>query len=182
MYLAPLFLIFLTSFSSFVFSFDFSNSELRRELKIQAQNGQRTLSYDQARQNLFGKIYLERDNKGFFINDVYCYDQVRNGVGPKKIPNHAVINVEHSWPQSRFSSHAPLGVQKTDLHHLFPADSKANSKRANHIFGEVIVGVDPTDDCQESKIGYIENTIAFMPPAEIRGDIARALFYFYVRY
>ena len=104
------------------------------------------------------------------------------GVGPGKIPNHQEINCEHTWPKSRFNPNESKNHQLTDLHHLYPTDSRANSTRKNHLFS--IVDGSPLRNCASSKYGKgkDDNYLAFEPPAEHRGNVARSLFYFSVRH
>ncbi|EPZ50931.1 nuclease, EndA/NucM family [Bacteriovorax sp. BAL6_X] len=144
-------------------------------------------NYKEARKYLFGDVYLQTSTKGLYVKDIYCNQEVgkENGVGRMQIPNHQVMNCEHSWPQSRFNPRENRNTQKNDLHHLFPANSRANSSRSNHPFGEVNGRV-VNSNCQVSHIGEVdyanETTTSFEPPEEIRGNIARALFYFSTRY
>ena len=148
----------------------------------------KTISYKQARKHLFGDIYLKRDLfGGYFVTDRYClkkYDEGA-GVGPGKIPSHQKINCEHTWPQSRFSKSFSKSLQKNDLHHLFPVNSRANSTRGNIIFGEVIGDV-ISHDCTSSSRGVIDyknsRSKAFTPPRSHRGNVARSIFYFSIRY
>jgi endonuclease I len=75
-------------------------------------------------------------------------------------------NREHVWPQSL------LGVSVdnndinvgSDLHNLKPADPGENSSRSNKYFDNVT------------------STVAYEPPDEVKGDIARILFYMIVMY
>lgn len=152
---------------------------------------QSSIGYDGARVYLLGKFYL-RDNGGgnYSIVDVYCdaektAEDFRDGAGPapNKIPDNNVINVEHTWPQSRFSTKFDRGLQKADLHHLFPTDSQINSVRGNNSFGEVIKDTKQLD-CPASRFGKSDqggNDI-FEPPQNHKGNVARALFYFSLRY
>lgn len=131
---------------------------------------------------LFGSVDLQRDEQGYYIQDVYCNKLIRNNVGPRKTPNNNVMNVEHTWPQSKGASREPF---RGDLHHLFPTDSRANSTRGNHPFGEIYNPEDATSTCSSSQKGKIINPVTkkststhgFQPPAEHRGNVARALFY-----
>jgi deoxyribonuclease-1 len=142
------------------------------------------ISYTEARRYLFGQLHLDQSSKGHFVRDVYCQKEIseKNGAGPGKIPNPNVINCEHTWPQSKFSSRHSSNLQKTDLHHLFPTDSRANSSRGNIIFSDV--NGSPLKDCSSSKRGKAVNSsaTAFEPPDDHKGNVARALFYFSVRY
>ncbi|MBT7610303.1 MAG: nuclease [Bacteriovoracaceae bacterium] len=143
------------------------------------------LSYRQAREYLFGQLFLKKTSKGYYVKDLYCEKKVTqaDGVGPKQIPNSKKMNCEHTWPQSRFSNSFPKLLQKNDLHHLFPVDNRANSSRSNHIFAKV-EGQVINNTCTTSYRGRaIGSTItAFEPPTSHQGNVARALFYFSVRY
>lgn len=144
-------------------------------------------SYKQARRYLFGDIYLTESRGKHYVKDVYCNNDVgeEDGIGPMQIPNHRIMNCEHSWPQSKFNPRESRNTQKNDLHHLFPVNSRANSSRSNHPFGEVIGRV-VNSSCTSSSIGEVDYkdhiTTSFEPPLDIRGNIARALFYFSTRY
>ena len=147
------------------------------------------LGYDGARKVLFGKIHLEQENGKYFIKDVYCNKifSASGGVGPGAIPNHANINCEHTWPQSKFSRSYSKDMQKSDLHHLYPTDSKANSVRGNYNFAEISHDNGAlADDCSASRSGSSNDggngDDLFEPPTEHKGNVARALFYFSVRY
>lgn len=152
---------------------------------------QTSLGYDKAREFLLGKYYLVFDGKSYGIKEKYC-DRVyteqdfKNGVGkpaPGLVPDNTVINIEHTWPQSKFSGKHPSGLQKADLHHLFPTDSAMNSLRGNINFGEVINDKHKVK-CTASKYGTGTNTNhdVFEPPQNHKGQVARALFYFSIRY
>jgi endonuclease I len=162
---------------------------LKASLRNAISDSQRIdISYKEARRHLFGDIHLERDTNGkYFVQDKYCNLKFNSShrVGPKQIPDAKYINCEHTWPQSRFNPEFSKSLQKNDLHHLYPVKSNANSVRSNHIFGEVI-GKVVAQNCQDSRRGTIDyennQSKAFEPPTEHRGDVARALFYFSVRY
>lgn len=158
--------------------------EIKDELGNLIKNRHRALSYKEARKHLFGEIHLETDSNGsHYVTDVYClikYDRSA-GVGPGRIPNNNILNTEHTWPQSKFSSRHPKNTQKGDLHHLYPTNNRANGTRGNSPFGNV--NGSELDNCEASAVGR-DATIgqAFEPPQETKGNIARALFYFSVRY
>ena len=143
------------------------------------------ISYREAREYLFGQLFLKKTSRGYYVRDVYCQKKITqaDGVGPGKIPNSKKMNCEHSWPQSRFSNSFPKLLQKNDLHHLFPVDNRANSSRSNHIFAEVN-GQVINDNCKSSYRGRAigSSITAFEPPKSHQGNVARALFYFSVRY
>ncbi len=161
--------------------------DLKQALFVFVSKGQRMdLTYSEARKILFGDLFLERlSNNRFLVKEVYCNKTIdeSSGVGPGKIPDHTKVNCEHTWPQSKFSKVFPAEVQKSDLHHLFPSDMRANSTRNNHPFAEV-TGRPTNETCLDSYIGSpIEGgQLSFEPPREHRGNVARAMSYFSIRY
>lgn len=76
----------------------------------------------------------------------------------------ATWNREHVWPQSKLGS-----ASDSDLHNLKPADPSTNSSRGNAPFGQ-----------GSGKAGHVGG--AFWPGEDDMGDIARIIFYMYVRY
>ena len=147
----------------------------------------RDLSYNEARKMMFGELFLEDLGLGkYTLKEVYCNKTIdqNQGVGPGKIPNPQIVNCEHTWPQSKFSKQFPRELQKSDLHHLFPSDMRANSTRNNYPFAEVN-GRPTNNECLDSQIGHALDDHAvksFEPPHEHKGNVARALFYFSTRY
>ena len=152
------------------------------------------LGYKEAKKYLFGKLHLKKDGHGFYIEDIYCQKIFDNNtanirtIGPMQIPNSDIINCEHTWPQSRFSRRYSKRIQKGDLHHLYPSDQQANSIRGNYRFGDVDSNVIDSL-CHNSTIGRLRKTRKswktnrfFAPPVEHRGNVARSIFYFSVRY
>lgn len=147
--------------------------------------------YDRARQFIFGKFYLVKlDGNSYGIKEMYCdrvyqKEDFKKGAmpGPGIIPDSSIINVEHTWPQSKFTGRYQKEMQKSDLHHLFPTDSVMNSLRGNTFFGEVDHDKGKTK-CDASRFGTgtIGNTPIYEPPQNHKGHVARALFYFSVRY
>ena len=164
------------------------NEALKTALFDRISAHQTSLGYDGARKVLFGQLYLKNDSNGYFIEDVYCQKRfgVSSGVGPGAIPRGTEINCEHTWPQSKFTGAFPKEVQKSDLHHMYPTDSKANSIRGNMDFTEVATdtGDLTAGNCTASKFGSsVSSSIdGFEPPLTHRGNVARAIFYFSVRY
>lgn len=148
---------------------------------------QKMLTYKEAREYLFGQIHLKRDKNGYYVKEIYCEEKVTESmdkIGPKSIPTQKYINTEHSWPQSKFATNFPRDLQRSDLHHLFPTNSRANSIRSSFHFSEVVGG--EIEDCASSSLGPAVHEMGernyFSPPENYRGDIARAIFYFSVRY
>ncbi|WP_291515484.1 endonuclease [Bdellovibrio sp. ArHS] len=149
-----------------------------------------SLGYDRARIFLLGVYYLvDEGNGNYGLPDVYCanirYSNEFRGTppGPRTIPDSTTLNTEHTWPQSRFTGKFDKGMQKSDLHHLYPADSEMNSVRGNNEFGEVSRD-SKVLKCRVSRTGKGTGGGAeiFEPPTGHKGNVARALFYFSVRY
>ncbi len=101
----------------------------------------------------------------------------------------APINCEHTVPQSFFAEAEPM---VSDIHHLFPTYQNWNSTRSNKAFGEIEdsstdkwMYLDqsqsnvPTTDIEQ----YSESTTGvFEPKEDHKGNLARAIFYFYTMY
>ena len=149
-----------------------------------------TLSYNNARDVMYSTIDLQNDNtlKGIYTNYTITIDPSQD---PRPQTNALNMNCEHSWPQSMGASGSP---QKSDLHHLYPTRGNVNSSRGNKPFGEI-------DDNQTDKwwrLDYYSNNIPnqfideysevdsdnekFEPREDVKGNIARSMFYFYTIY
>lgn len=143
-----------------------------------------SVGYDKARIIMFGELYALKDEKGTHVVDVYCHKKFYFKDAREVSGMHAQVNIEHTWPQSKFNRNFPKDLQKSDMHHLYPSDSHANAVRGNTPFGLV----DDTEDrmggegCRNSKIGFINGNDVYTPPTPHRGNIARALFYFSMHY
>lgn len=163
------------------------------EKKCSPQNSHcykfRRLSYKKARKYLFGHLDLEEGPDGYELTSIYCQRRLTNedfpegsNLGPMKIPKSTILNTEHSWPQSKFSHEFPKSQQKTDLHALFSTLSRVNSSRGNRPFGPVTE--EPKEVCEQATMGHNSDPsgTVFEPADESKGNIARALFYFSIRY
>jgi len=139
-----------------------SNEELKRKLHDICAT-QVSLGYSEAKK----RIFLDIDNNDKWVECIYTgrVEQIT------QVPKPEDMNIEHSWPQS----HGATGIAKSDMHHLFATDSLANNHRGNLPFGEVAA---PTWEQGGSKCDGRQFEVR---PA-YRGDIARAKFYFSVRY
>jgi endonuclease I len=83
-------------------------------------------------------------------------------------------NREHVWPRSRGGFGTTTGPG-TDIHHIRPEDVSVNSARGSHDFDE---GGSPVSQCTGC---YVDGD-SFEPPDEVKGDVARMIFYMAVRY
>ncbi len=176
----------LLSFSSYgrVYQYD----EIREEIKdMTLDNHNPWHSYSKARKMLMQEIHLRQDHDGYFVQDVYCQVKFRHRVGPNTMPSHTKINIEHTWPRSRFGErkgNSKYRTMEADLHHLYPTDSRTNSTRGNYKFTQFKSNVSGLKNCPFSKRGYVSSIgeDGFEPPENHKGNVARALFYFAVRY
>lgn len=119
-------------------------------------------------------VMLDKDASGM-VECIYTGRQV--AVGDDKPPSDD-MNTEHTWPQSWGAEN---GVRECDLNHLFPSDAEANGKRSSYPFDEVVRGQTWTEG--GSKLGEsVSGALVFEPRDERKGDVARAMLYFWTRY
>ncbi len=119
--------------------------------------------YKEARRLMYSQI----DNRNGTLECVYTGKVVSVPAG--KMPSGNVINCEHTWPQSK----GAVGDAKSDIHHLFPADPDANSKRGSFPFGYV-----KGNDLKFNEGGSKFDGDVFEVRRQHRGNVARAMFYF----
>lgn len=102
--------------------------------------------------------------------------------------NNRTFDREHTWAQSLggFDTSAGKG---TDLHHLFASDEKNNQNGHNNLmYGNANNNTLLIGDTPYNKTGYTgyqngNSTVKIYEPLdEVKGDIARALFYMATRY
>lgn len=90
------------------------------------------------------------------------------------------INCEHTWPQSFFNKQ---GAMRTDLHHLYATLSTPNSQRGSLPLGLASEGRVTYSTASGSRLVARPNRVpVFEPSNPQKGNSARALFYFYLRY
>ena len=107
------------------------------------------------------------------------YTGIRLAVGSQK-PDSTVFNTEHTWPQSLGAEYPPM---ECDLHHLYPSDSDANNRRGNDPMGEVSSDIDYYYDSGGSATGKNSSGVRVWEPRdEHKGNTARSLLYFAMRY
>ncbi len=149
-----------------------------------------TLGYNNARDVMYSIIDLEDDNslKGIYTNYTIFIDPAQD---PRPQTNAFNMNCEHSWPQSMGAGSEP---QRSDLHHLYPARGNVNSSRGNKHFADI----DDNDTDKWWRFDYYETSIpnefidefsevdngngVFEPREDVKGNIARSMFYFYTMY
>lgn len=154
-------------------NFDSCNGLTNEALKAKLYElikDQKALGYNgQARVVLFSKL----DNVNGKVRCVYTGREVACNSVPSANPPQA-MNTEHTWPKSLGAGSEPA---KSDLNHLYPTDTFANSTRSSYPFGEF-----PANTATWSQGGSAFNGDVYMPREDHRGKVARAYFYFAVRY
>lgn len=130
---------------------------------------QKILSYDQAWEAL-----RETDEDPNNPNNVLLFYSAKSISKTSNGGNVGNWNREHVWAKS----HGDFGTSKgpgTDIHHLRPTDVQVNSSRGNLDFDE---GGKAVKGCS----GCYSDSDSFEPPNEVKGDVARILFYMATRY
>jgi len=84
------------------------------------------------------------------------------------------FNREHVWAKSHGDFGTTMGAG-TDIHHLRPTDVQVNSSRGNLDFDNGGSSVPNCDGCKRT-------SDSFEPPNNVKGDVARMLFYMATRY
>lgn len=151
------------------------------------------LDYANARDTLYASILAADDDTLRCIYSGYALY-----LDPTQDPTQYVylngsslgMNTEHAYPQSKGAAD---GNPRSDMHHLFPARIPVNEARADVPFAEIpdaqtqkwfrgtqVLFSIPAQD----KDAYSESrtAISFEPREKVKGDIARAMFYFYTMY
>jgi len=150
------------------------------------------LTYSNARKLMYRQIYNVDDSVTcvYSGHKLYLNPNSSNPIGDL-IRNGAAdgINCEHTFPQSKG---AGSGNPRSDMHHLYPARARVNEARLNFPFGDI-------DDRQTDRWfkgnreqgsipivdidAYSEQINGvFEPKEEHKGNVARAVFYFYTIY
>lgn len=88
-------------------------------------------------------------------------------------------NREHLWPKSYGFSRRSLSAY-ADVHNLRPSDQTINRRRSNMWFGDA--GKDATLDPEAPANSYSKSKDLWEPRDEVKGDVARAVFYMALRY
>ncbi|MGB1321793.1 MAG: endonuclease I family protein [Vibrio gallaecicus] len=86
-------------------------------------------------------------------------------------------NREHSYPKSNGGFNDDRASAYTDIHHLRPTDASINSERGNLEFDN---GGSPT--AESPNAGNKKDGDSFEPRDEVKGDVARMMFYMATRY
>jgi endonuclease I len=192
---------FAIAFSFFAGSFHLANAQLfpgleGEELEIAIRNAYtpaQLLTEAQVKDTLYAVIFNQNDS----VHCIYSgmAHDVPEGVDPSQwiYENGTAVNsmnLEHSWPQSKGAGKSTMGNR--DMHHLYPSRTAINSDRADFPYNEIS---DPTTqkwyylDMVQGNIpanniyAYSEfRKNVFEPREQVKGDIARAMMYFWTIY
>ncbi len=167
-----------------------SGDELKAKV-VEKYKPKKVLDYSEARDVLYGKIYNENDTVYGVYTRYGLY--LPPGVDPSnylyKNGMPSGINAEHTYPRSKG---AKDGNPKSDMHHLFPAKINVNSDRGSLPFNEI--NDNQTKDWYYNNIilhkipqqhidEYSEHINTYFEPREDhKGNVARAMMYFYTMY
>ncbi len=160
---------------------------------VNAYKPSSVLDYGEARDLMYGTIYKVNDSVSCVYSGHTLY--LPAGVDPSThlFMNGSSngINAEHTYPRSK-GADEDNGNPYSDLHHLFPSRAGVNSARGNLPFGEI-------EDSQAASWYYLNQTQSIIPTSNIdaysergngrfepreqhKGNVARAIFYFYTMY
>lgn len=161
---------------------DLTGAALLSELCQMVHSGFDGISYDDAQDVIFDVVDID----GGQVQEVYTGDWRDN--------SDSDLNLEHTWPQSLGAT----GQAKSDLYHLFPSYQTFNSARGNLAFGDVVsrdwpIPLEGNGNCQDA---FAQGTLGcysfrgddasgvkvFEPRDAHKGNVARAIFYFAIRY
>lgn len=168
---------------------ELSGEELLEAL-VDEYKTQQLLSLTQAKDTLYARVEVRDDSVHGIYTDFTLH--LPHGQDPSQalFMGGSGINLEHSWPQSKGAGDGRQG--QTDMHHLYPSRVVVNSARGSYPFGEIADhstekwyykamerSTIPTTD-----IDFYSESIdgTFEPRESAKGDIARAMFYFYTMY
>lgn len=148
------------------------------------------LDYGTARDTLFFNVYRQNDSLACIYSDFKL--PLPNGVDPTTFVymngSKDGINCEHAYPQSK----GAVGGAKSDMNILYPAKASVNEVRGNLPYGD-----SPDNKTQiwyykkaelssiptVNKDLYSElNASVFEPRESFKGNVARAVFYFFTMY
>ena len=157
---------------------DLQGEALRGALQSAAMTGHVGLGFNLARDHLHGARNPAIDIQNGLLECAYtgrtvAPDGTRSPGG--------ILNTEHSWPRSDGASFYP---RSTDLHHLFVTTIASNARRAALEYGTTTCsGAGCPWSNGGSEVGTnTAGTTVFEARPTVRGDLARAHFYFSVRY
>ena len=153
-------------------TFDKYDNELKSALNNLVV-GNISLGYNTARDRMFDTIDKQ---PGDTIECVYTGIKIK--AANRTVAQSLGFDTEHTWPQGTFSQNEPM---RSDIYHLYPTNSNANNTRGSFPFGKAVSNI--TWQQGGSKLGNdSQGAIVFEPRDVHKGDVARSLLYFIIRY
>jgi len=152
------------------------------------------LSYGDARDLMYSEIDNQQDTVHciYTQHGIFLPDGVDPSVHVFMSGDPDGINAEHVYPRAKG---ADAGNPLADMHHLFPCRVEVNTNRGSFPFAEIndaqteswyINNIELNNIPSQNKDAYSEgqrgNSGRFEPRESRKGDIARAMFYFYTMY
>jgi hypothetical protein len=150
-------------------------------------------SYSTARNNMYKYIDNHNDTVTCVYTGLkrYLPSNATNPIAVMLDNNSSIgINAEHTYPQSKTVSDAG----KSDLHHIYPTRSAANNGRGSIPFGEILPNnidkwyfeASTLSSAPAANVLHLyskqDNSTRFEPRDDHKGDVARAMFYYYTMY
>lgn len=151
------------------------------------------LTFTQAKDTLYAKVFFDNDSVHCIYSDIGHY--LPSGVDPSQWVFGSgneieSINLEHGWPQAKGAGDGTNGQR--NMYNLFPSRVAINSDRGDFPYQDI-------NDDLTTKWYYKAEEIAsrplvninaysefrsgsFEPREAVKGDIARAMFYFWTIY
>jgi endonuclease I len=146
------------------------------------------LGNSESKDTIYAEIYREGDSVRCVYTGLTVY--LTPGEDPSQTVFAQNINLEHTYPKAMGAEFYPAS---SDMHHLHPSRADVNNARSNLPFAEI-----PDNQTQEwfyqdlTQFGtpsqnidaYSEvlDNVAFEPREDHKGNVARAIFYFYTMY
>ncbi|NNE27369.1 MAG: T9SS type A sorting domain-containing protein [Saprospiraceae bacterium] len=152
---------------------------------------QSVLTLTQARDTIYRRVYYYKDSVRCIYTGRAKFLDLNQDPSQYLFDNggNIDINLEHSYPRSKG---ADTGNAASDMHALFPSRVDVNSERGSDPYDDIIdsntirwyVGVESTSNPDQNRIDVYseDNNSAFEPRESVKGNVARASFYFYTIY
>ncbi len=151
------------------------------------------LNDTQVKDSLYANIFIESDSVRCIYSGLSRF--LPEDVDPSQFlfgsgNETGSINLEHAWPQSKGAGEGTDG--NMNMHHLYPSRVSINSDRADHPFAQIddnltdkwyYLAIELFSKPQTGINAYSEFVQgSFEPRESVKGDIARAMFYFWTIY
>jgi hypothetical protein len=158
-----------------------------RPLTVENDLGGNPNRYTTARKKMFSEVYAVRNPQSQVLEDECVYtNQVAPIVADRGEPASDRLNCEHVFPREWMEQDRTtilFSHQESDLNNLAPSNPYANSSRGNLPY-DVVTDIDGASaQFAPSKRGLnASRDSRFEPQDETKGDLARVVLYFSVRW